>query len=139
MHPLYSFGYQGHTVGQLTARAEALNAVVADVRLKPFSRDPSWRRGPLERVLGTRYVWIEALGNLHYKGDGPIVLKDPAAGYARLRALLATQPIILMCMCGTPTHCHRSVIAQAMAAEGVRVQPLSLDTHTHGAAPPLLF
>lgn len=137
LHPLYSCGYQGHQVEALRQQAERLDAIVADVRLKPFSRDPAWRRGPLERVLGARYVWIEALGNLNYRGPGPVLLKDAEAGLAVLREFLSQRPVILLCVCASPVACHRTVVANAIAAEGWPVLPLSLTAAVRVPAPSL--
>lgn len=123
---ILSFGYQGQRLPDLVAYVATSHAVVADVRLKPFSRHPDWRRGVLARYLGDHYVWIEALGNLNYKGGGPVVLKDAEEGLATVRRLLHRHRVILMCACADAAICHRTVVAARLMAEGVIVRALDL-------------
>lgn len=126
VHPIYSWGYQGQRFADLQAFVEQTGAVVVDVRLKPFSRDPTWRRAALERALGEQYRWVEDLGNLNYRNGGPVRLKDEAAGLAIVRALASRRPLILMCVCVNLEHCHRKAVIECLAREHYIVRTLSL-------------
>jgi len=61
MHPLYTFGYSGRSPHHLRALAEALDAVVVDIRFRPRSRIPDWNAGRLQKLLGDRYRHLPAL------------------------------------------------------------------------------
>ncbi len=124
-HPIYSWGYQGQRFADLQAFVEQTGAVVVDVRLKPFSRDPTWRRAALERAFGEQYRWVEALGNLNYRNGGPVRLKDEATGLAIVRALVSRAPVVLMCACWNPETCHRGIITERLVAAGYAVESLS--------------
>jgi uncharacterized protein (DUF488 family) len=115
--PVYSFGYQGQAVEPFARRVVELGATVIDTRLKPYSRNPTWNKSRLQAVLGDRYVWVEALGNLNYKG-GPTVIKDLEHGLANVRTRLAAGPVVLICVCADVTDCHRNVTLAALRSEG---------------------
>lgn len=120
---LYSAGYGNLHLDAFCAFVERERLVVADVRLRPYSnRNPIWNQKALQARLGDRYVWIDELGNLNYKG-GPIVLKDEQEGLRRLRAFLEVHSVVLLCVCSDPTICHRTVIVQRLAGE-IEVRPL---------------
>jgi uncharacterized protein (DUF488 family) len=127
MHILYTAGYTGLGPDQLKATAERLGAVVADIRYRPFSRNPAWSRVNVSKTLGERYVWINALGNRNYKG-GPIVLDNVAVGIGLVGTLLVKQPVILLCVCPNVERCHRKTAAEKLAeALGCEVKHLTLD------------
>jgi uncharacterized protein (DUF488 family) len=123
---IYSLGYTGFPYEALIAFVrERPRLILADVRLKPLSRfHPRWNKAHLQTTLGTQYEWFESLGNVNYKG-GPIRLKDPAVGIERLRRRLETHDLAIMCACGDPRRCHRSVITELLEAEGWTVEPVS--------------
>ncbi len=121
---LYSAGYQRLDLAAFVAFVQREDLTVADVRLKPVSRNFKWNKNALTTLLGDRYVWIEELGNLNYKG-GPIVLKDEATGMATLWTLLnREQPVVVLCVCADPAICHRTVVTTQLEAAGVLVLPL---------------
>lgn len=123
---IYSLGYTGFPYQALIDFVlERPGLLLADVRLKPFSRfHPRWNQAHLQAALGTQYEWFEPLGNLNYKG-GPVTLKDPTTGIDRLRHRLDTHDLAIMCACRDPRHCHRSVIAGLLEAEGWTVEQVS--------------
>ena len=118
---IYTYGYANSkrpTVLQDFALAH--NAVIIDVRLRPYSRfRPIWNKGILTEHLGDIYKHIPAFGNLNYRGDmGPsIILQNPEQGLRDVLPILETQSIILICVCAHPSTCHRSEVAQILAKE----------------------
>lgn len=104
-------GYAGRKVADLKALAEQHNAMVVDIRYAPFSRQPEWQRDRLRAALDGNYIHIQHFGNRNYRGDGPIVLVDPAAGMAILNSL-PVQTFILICVCRKADQCHRTTLAR---------------------------
>lgn len=120
----YSLGYLGRTLPEILAILVERSAVLVDIRLVPYSRNKAFIKGALERVLGPRYVWVRSLGNLNFRTGGPVALADYAAGRAAILALQS--PVVLMCACREHERCHRSVVAQALTAEGFEVEEIPL-------------
>ena len=117
MNTLYTFGYQNaKNPESLLALAEKREAVFADARFSPNSRNPMWGRARLALVLGERYVHVKALGNRNYKG-GPIDLLDPDAGAEQISALLERSNVILLCTCWNVDTCHRKTAAEYVASK----------------------
>lgn len=124
-NPLYTYGYGRGRVEDLEALA-ARGVLIVDTRLQPRSRNPPWNRGPLTARLGDAYAWRPDLGNVHYRGDGPIVIQDLERGLAHLRADLEQRPVVLLCVCADVGRCHRKVIAEAAAARWPRLRVVHL-------------
>lgn len=116
MHTIYTLGYSGIQPEQLRAAAEQHDLVVLDVRFSPRSRRPEWTRKRLQALLGERYVHLPALGNINYKGEGPIQLADPETGIAAAAKVLEGQPVLLLCACRDVQTCHRRDAADLLAA-----------------------
>ena len=115
---LYTLGYSGWTPEAIQEAAQARNPVVCDIRYAPRSRHPYWTKGHLQRLLGTRYRHVQALGNRNYKSDGPVALTDYDAGKQAIAEILATgQAVILMCACKDLTTCHRRIAVERLAAD----------------------
>lgn len=137
------------TIGHGARREEELIALlgahaiacVADVRRFPRSRrHPHFDRERLAVSLpaaGVRYVHLEPLGGMR-EPDGSTLnrgLPDGAfrgyadymqtpsfdAALAALLALAAERRTAIMCAEADPAHCHRSLVADALLARGVRV------------------
>jgi len=86
---LYTLGYTGRKPVDVHQLAIAHRAMLVDIRFSPRSRAAYWQKGALERLLGDRYVHLQALGNVNYRTGGPVQLADYATGKAateRLRA-----------------------------------------------------
>lgn len=116
---IYTIGYRALSgLSELVLAQHRTGAVVVDVRLKPWGFLRHWNRSALAQALGSKYRWIEAFGNVNYKGGGPIVLKDPEAGIAAVSPLLAAGPILLLCACDRARGCHRTTVANALLDSG---------------------
>lgn len=108
---IYTIGYEKREMNELVAEVERLDAMVVDVRMRPFSRWTDWTNTRLESILGERYRWVEGFGNENYKG-GPIELHDPEEGFEQIADLIEQgRNVILLCLEADPTQCHRSHVA----------------------------
>lgn len=116
MHICYTAGYQGLEIGALAKKAEALKALVIDVRMSPSARDPQWRKDAMVAVLGRTYRHAVEFGNVNFRG-GPIQLKDPNRGLSKIGPILYEQPVILLCACWNVSICHRRVVANLISGE----------------------
>ena len=110
---------------RLAALAAAHDAVIIDVRLRPYTRFKGWSRGAFQAKFGTRYRRVEAFGNANYRG-GPVRLQATADGLAEVTPLLAQGSVILLCGCADPAACHRSTVA-ALLAEATGCPIMHLD------------
>jgi uncharacterized protein (DUF488 family) len=131
--PLYTIGYQGWRPDDLVARVRALGATLADIRMRPTSPNPAWRRAALQARLGDRYTWLGALGNVNYRTHAQgsaIVLADSEAGMAVLGELLAAGPVAIMCGCRDWRTCHRAFVAR-LAADAFSVPIIHLEAARH--------
>jgi hypothetical protein len=102
------------------------NAVLVDVRLNPISRKPGFNKYRLARTLGeSRYVHVQAFGNVNHRAGGAVRLKDPQEGLDSVLPLLAGRNIMLICGCKDAATCHRSDVARLIAeTTGAPVVPL---------------
>jgi uncharacterized protein (DUF488 family) len=124
-HTLYTIGYTGAKPAQLVALVQQLGAVMVDTRYSLHSRVRQWTGMGLRELLGESYLHLRSLGNVNYKGDGPIKINQPEIGVPQVVALLAQQPVILLCVCANHHTCHRSVVADLVVqACGCAVQHL---------------
>ena len=114
---IYTLGYTGWKVDDVADVLERLNAILADVRMVPRSRNPIWNSGALAKRFGDRYVWLKQFGNRNYKGTfEQIEIVDFAAGAQRLRGLTSGGlAVMLFCGCPDVTQCHRMVLADWLA------------------------
>lgn len=122
---LYTYGYLAGNLEELHRWAQD-GAVILDTRLVPTSRNPQFRRGHLQRVLGAAYVSEPALGNVNFRSGGPVVLKDWETGWTTLRQLLDRGPVILLCACRDPAVCHRTTVAEKAREEQPDLQVVHL-------------
>src|SRR5688572_22036668 len=76
---IFTFGYSGRDPSELMQDQAQLDALVVDVRYRPFSKDPRWTKENLKELLGENYRWIGKFGNTNYKGS-EIRLDDPEMG-----------------------------------------------------------
>ena len=115
---LLTLGYgAGWSCGMLREALAETGAILADIRLHPWSRTPAWRKSSLSESFGERYVHVPALGNLNYRGGGPILLADPEQGAAQIGSILAREAaVLLLCGCRDVTACHRKTVAEFCAA-----------------------
>jgi uncharacterized protein (DUF488 family) len=113
---LYTVGYATWTLDALTRQIEELNALLLDIRYSPFSRQPQWRKRNLVAHFGERYVHVQALGNVNYKG-GQMLISDYDAGKRLVQSFLAASNAILMCACARVAQCHRLYVATRLEAD----------------------
>jgi uncharacterized protein (DUF488 family) len=125
MHKLLTLGYQTTKPEELKQLVLEHDAFLCDIRFSPYSRYPGWQKQALRDLVGAdRYAWIQALGNVNYRG-GEIKLLDFEAGAKLAERALAKKNVILLCGCFDVTHCHRLVAANLLAEKlGVEVEHL---------------
>lgn len=143
MTTIYSIGHGNGSIEELIALlAGAGIECLVDVRAYPASRrHPQFARAALERSLagaGIRYLWEgQALGGRRKPAaDSPhIALKEPGfrayadhmatqafrEAVARLIGLGRATRAAVMCAEQQPANCHRSFIADSLAARGETV------------------
>lgn len=119
---IYTIGYGNHAPDAVDHLAHKLGAVLVDIRFSAWGK-PGYKKFELQRTFGDRYLHVQALGNAAYKAGGMQI-----ADYATGKALLAQldRPAILMCACGSPVGCHRTVVGAMLRADGFTVTELSL-------------
>jgi uncharacterized protein (DUF488 family) len=111
---LYTVGYATWTLDALTRQIEGLHALLLDIRYSPNSRQPQWRRRALAAHFGERYVHVQALGNVNYRG-GEMLISDYDAGKPLVQSFLAAgRNVILMCACARVAQCHRHSVAHRL-------------------------
>jgi uncharacterized protein (DUF488 family) len=135
---LCTIGYERAALEGFVAALKAAGvATLIDVRSVPWSQRPEFRRAALRKALlaaGLGYVHIRALGNpkegreAAKAGDGETYRRHMAAqlasadgqrGLARIADLARQGPVSLMCYERDPAHCHRSLVADELAARGL--------------------
>lgn len=140
---MWTIGHSTRTVAELTALARAHGvALIADVRTVPRSRrHPHWSAETLPAALaesGLGYVHLPGLGGLRRPRADSVSRgwQNPAfRAYAdymqtrefadaldRLRALPPEGRVAIMCAEADWSHCHRSLIADALVARGEPVR-----------------
>lgn len=142
MGTIFTIGHSTRTLDEFLAplRAHGIRAVV-DVRRFPGSRrHPRFSREALAaslRAAGIDYLHEEALGgrrsvaagsrngawrNRGFRGYADY-MATAAFGRAltRLEAAAAARPTAILCAEAVPWRCHRSLIADALAARGAQV------------------
>jgi uncharacterized protein (DUF488 family) len=137
---LYAIGYEGRSLQHFLADLGAHGVrLLADVREAPISRKPGFSKSALQQALasaGIAYVHLRALGcpkaiRDAYKESGNWEryterfmqhLRDQTEAIEQLRALSQARPTALLCYEADFNRCHRTYVAQAVAAPlGARV------------------
>jgi hypothetical protein len=111
---IYVTGYSRHSLADLAAIAEHLDAYVVDVRWTPWSRRPEWQQQAMGRALRSRYVHIKTWGNPNHGTDRPIIIDDFWGGWEIVKSL--AKPVILLCWCPVFSECHRSHLAERITS-----------------------
>jgi uncharacterized protein (DUF488 family) len=132
---VYTIGYSGRKMHEIKAIADKLEAVIFDIRFSPRSRVPMWNKSSFQQTFGRRYQHVKAFGNKNYKG-GPIELVDFQAGVAEIQ--MSGRPVILLCTCKEPRICHRTLIAERLAAQGIVALEIGKTIPTPNVQPALL-
>jgi uncharacterized protein (DUF488 family) len=132
--PLVSVGYEGRDAQDLVERvAKAGVDVLVDVRLTPLSRKPGLSKRRLAAALddvGVRYLHLPQLGNPkdnrdRFRSGDPVglttyrdIVQEGAGRSAvdRVADLLDSGCVALLCFERDHSTCHRSVVAEELAA-----------------------
>ncbi|MBK8467700.1 MAG: DUF488 domain-containing protein [Chloracidobacterium sp.] len=124
---LYDLGYNDFKKAEeLLQVTKALNAVIADIRFMPHTRNPEFSQKHLQEVLGARYAHIQALGNKNYRGEGATEFADVEKGVAELHGLMEKGNVIVMCACWKRSDCHRLDAAEEYQKRfGITVTPIT--------------
>jgi uncharacterized protein YeaO (DUF488 family) len=143
-------GLRLHTIGHSTRSQDELISLLrtfgvsalADIRTIPRSRrNPQFDTAALRAALrprSIRYMHLPELGGLRrpradsrntgwrnagFRGFADHMETETfERGLGRLRALAARAPVALMCAEAVPWRCHRSLVADALAARGAQVE-----------------
>ena len=113
---VYPCGYSAHA-SQIAALMDGDPSILfIDLRRKPDSQMPAWRRAALVEAYGTRYGWFgETLGNANYRTGGPVHLINPQPGIAHLVELLHQgYRLLLVCGCRDYEQCHRRQVVELL-------------------------
>jgi uncharacterized protein (DUF488 family) len=114
---IYTFGYSGASLAQLTRLSQGLAATVIDTRYSRLTRSVDFSANRLGSALKERYVHVPEFGNLNYKNGGPIKLADPALGIRRISSITSQRSVILLCVCASWVECHRRDVAELLSKE----------------------
>ena len=141
---IFTIGYEATTVPEFVAAlAQAGVKRVIDVRALPLSRRPGFSKTPLRGALeeaGIEYVHLKALGtpaegraaaragrhaDMARVYEGQLELPEAIAQGAQMMNLVEEKLSALLCYERDPTHCHRSLLIEAVAhgAEIVHLYP----------------
>jgi uncharacterized protein (DUF488 family) len=139
---IFTIGYEGTTVGEFIAALQQAGVKrVIDVRALPLSRRPGFSKTALKGALeeaGIEYLHLKALGtpadgraaaragrhaDMARIYAGQLELPEAMAQSAQMLELAREKPSALLCLERDPTHCHRSLLLDAMAA-GAEVRHL---------------
>lgn len=118
----YECGYSNFgTAQELIDKVKIMGAVLADIRLNPYSKRPEYQKAWLAsecKKQGVVYLHIPELGNINYNKPGePIQIKDITHGLRLLNNLLKTNNIMLMCGCKNLETCHRKTVIEALSQD----------------------
>lgn len=148
MTTLATIGYEHATVRSLlVALVEAEIAIVVDVRALANSRRPGFAKTKLAAALheaGIGYLHLRGLGTpadgrgaarsgqfaeMHRIFREHLGTPEARADLDALVSLVRTgQRVCLLCLEADPEHCHRTLVAEAVAAEvPVTISPLAPD------------
>jgi len=135
---IYDLGYADikDRLDLLAGFLEKQDALLVDVRFKPWSKSPIWRAENLRKVLGDRYVHIPALGNINYSEHGENIQYanlDRGIQEATRIMWLQSKSLVIMCQCWDRDHCHRMGILKRLeeTACSIPSQPLVLADLRH--------
>jgi uncharacterized protein (DUF488 family) len=151
---LYTVGHSNRTLDEFIKllKVHGIGRIV-DVRTVPKSRRVPWFNkealAPALNETGIRYAHLPELGGLrHAKKDSTnpgwknasfrgfadyMASPEFEAGLGKLNEMLPTLRTAVMCAEAVPWRCHRSLIADAETARGVKVEhlisPTSIRAH----------
>lgn len=119
-YPAYSTGYAGRNAEEFARMIHDRRAMVADVRITPYSKMWEWNGDNLCRLLGERhYRHVPEWGNVNKGTDQPMRLQNAPLGLVRVIRLLRKSPVILLCVCRNDAKCHRRLCADLLRGYAV--------------------
>lgn len=145
---IFTIGHSNRPLEEFLAMLKAHGVTcVADVRTVPKSlRNPQFGQAELAaslRQAGIGYVHLPGLGGLRKaRPDSPNAawhnasfrgyadyMQTPAfaAAFADMTAIAGRETLVLMCAEAVPWRCHRSLIGDALLANGYAVQDIMTD------------
>jgi uncharacterized protein (DUF488 family) len=144
---LFTIGYEKARLVDVIAALRAAGVeTLIDVRDRPQSRRPGFSKRQLEAGLaeaGIRYVGLRALGTppegreANHKRqwarfwsivDAKLATAEAEHALHEAGAIAAASLTCLLCYCGNPHTCHRSRIADILAARhGFEIRHIGID------------
>lgn len=119
---IYTTGYTGKNIAELSAMLEKFDAVLADIRFAPYSKHLEWRRDYLKLLLKNKYRHVSALGNRTYK-ENKITIHNFELGLKVIESW--NENVVLMCACKELENCHRSTVAKELEKCGYIVEEIT--------------
>ncbi len=147
---VFTIGHSTRSLADLVFVLQSFGVTtLVDIRTIPRSRhNPQFDASTLPAALrgrGVRYCHLPRLGGLRrprrdspnagwhnagFRGFADYALTDEfESGLEELRGMLSSGPIAVMCAEAVPWRCHRSLLADALAARGARVEHITGPRH----------
>lgn len=132
---VYTIGYERRDGEDLIARLlDAGVKVLLDVRERPFSRNPDFRRGKLERFCKEAGVGYESWPDLgstdhqrtqlraegdfaHFRKRFRETVKRRPGVFDRLADIVSRETVAMLCYERAHEECHRCILAELLHAE----------------------
>ncbi len=115
---IYTTGFTGKDVADLPMLLENLDAVLADVRFTPFSKDFEWRREYLKLLLKNKYRHVSAFGNRSHD-ENNFTINNFNLGLKVIESW--NENVVLMCECAEFQKCHRFVLLNEFSKKDYQV------------------
>lgn len=113
----YTTGCRGKQLESLTELLDRHEALLADIRFAPHSRDIRWTKNYLSLMLKNRYRHVIALGNRNFdKPDAPIQIHNLELGIRLIESWGSN--VVLVCACEELENCHRNVVKTELERRG---------------------
>jgi uncharacterized protein (DUF488 family) len=124
----YTIGYEGLSLGQFVEILKGHNVkTLVDIRINPYSRDPSFSKSSLTVSMPMneiKYEHLKELGNPKRFWGKPDwhtlyrshIMENLPETITKIQDM--DGPVALMCMEKDPTNCHRTVVASEFANAG---------------------
>lgn len=113
----FTTGYRGKSFEMLTEMLDRHDAILADIRFAPHSRDIRWTKNYLSLMLKSRYRHVVALGNRNFRdNESSVQIHNLEIGIRLIESWPSN--VVLMCACETPENCHRRVVKSELEHRG---------------------
>ena len=122
MQKIFTTGYAEKSVEKLPLLLDKKEAVLADIRFVPHSKDLEWRKIYLSMLLGKRYHHVSALGNRMSQTD-KIQIHNMELGIRLIESWKVN--VVLMCGCADFEKCHRRVIKNEFEKRGLFTEEIT--------------